>query len=145
MTNEIEINGTIKMTERADGTIRLEAIGKREYVHAKWASNNYWTEGHPRALYIIDGYDCRDAKVGDMGCLGISYNTLGDEHLAAWLTTAGITGNMGDAATLHGWRGTTNDRSIFARGWRRVESINPRKRGLGWVMILSADLRPNED
>lgn len=80
-----------------------------------------------------------------MGCLGISYNTLGDEHLAAWLTTSGITGNMGGAATLHGWRGTTNDRSTFAKGWRRVESINPRRRGLGWVMILSADLRPDED
>ena len=145
MTEQIEINGTIKMTARADGTIRIEAIGKREYMPATRSMAGFWTAGHPRALYIIDGYDCRDAKVGDEGCLGISYNTRGDEHLAAWLTTAGIAGNMGDDVTLHGWRGTTNDRSTFARGWRRVESIAPRKRGLGWVMILSADLRPDED
>ena len=145
MTEQIEINGTIKMVERNDGTIRIEAIGKREFMPRVAGMDGYWTEGHPRALYIIDGYDCRDAKVGDEGCLAVSYNTRGDENLSAWMNTAGIAGNMGDAASLHGWRGTTNDRSTFARGWRRVESIAPRKRGLGWVMILSKDLRPNED
>jgi len=131
-----EIKGTLRVTELKDGRVRIEAIGRREF-------NSYigWMECLPAPLSI----DGEDARVGDEGCFAVSYNTIGDEDPFVWLSRSGLKGNMGDARRIHGWRGTTNNRSIAARGWRKVESIQERKRGLGWVATLSPDLRPDEE
>jgi len=131
-------SATVILTERRDGTIRIEAIGRREYIAALGGDMEYT----PAPLAFVYDWGARDAKPGDAGCLAESYSVAGgDDKRAVWLGTnpAGIMGNGGDRA-LTGWRGTTDDRAIIAHGWRRVISIEPRKHGVGWVAILSRDL-----
>lgn len=132
-------SATVILTERCDGTIRIEAIGRREHIAALGGDLEYM----PAPLDIVDDLgDEREARPGDAGCLAESYSVAGgDDKRAVWLGTnpAGIMGNGGDRA-LTGWRGTTDDRAIIAHGWRRVISIEPRKHGVGWVAILSRDL-----
>lgn len=144
MTTYTEIipqtKSTITMTGRSDGTIRIEAIGRREYIAALGGEVEYT----PAPLTIVD--DCgdeRDAIPGDAGCLAESYSVAGgDDKRAVWMGSnpAGICGNASNERALFGWRGTTDDRAVVAQGWRRVLSIEPRKRGVGWVAILSRDL-----
>lgn len=67
-------------------------------------------------------------------------------HSAALYTEAidGIGGNQDpQKKSMHGWRGTNNDIAVFAHGWRKVKSVRKRKRGKGYRVILSKDLRFN--
>ena len=132
-------SATVILTERCDGTIRIEAIGRREHIAALGGDLEYM----PAPLVIVDDLgDEREARPGDAGCLAESYSVAGgDDKRAVWLGTnpAGIMGNGGDRA-LTGWCGTTDAVAIIAHGWRRVISIEPRKHGVGWVAILSRDL-----
>lgn len=131
----------VTITERCDGTIRIEAIGRRERSIASVGGD---LEYMPAPLAIVDDLGGeREARPGDTGCLVESYNTTSsDDKRAVWLDTdpAGIAGNLGGTRALTGWRGTTDDRAVIAHGWRRVISIEPRKRGIGWVAILSRDM-----
>lgn len=144
MKVQFKTNGTIKIVKRKDGTIRIESIGKRERVGGYSRSEWHWLEYTPHPMFLCGDGDEKEVTVGMEGCLAIGYNVIGDEDIDVWLVNSGVPGNAGDGERLHGWRGTTNDRSVAADGWRRVESITPRKRGLGWVAILSKDLRPDE-
>ena len=131
-------SATVILTERRDGTIRIEAIGRREYIAALGGDMEYT----PAPLAFVYDWGARDAKPGDAGCLAESYSVAGgDDKRAVWLGTnpAGIMGNGGDRA-LTGWCGTTDAVAVIAHGWRRVISIEPRKHGVGWVAILSRDL-----
>ena len=114
------------ITERRDGTIRVELRGD----------------------YLDDvelvGADCRPVRIGDEGCLGVSTRAGYQDRAAMY--PGPIWGNVNhDITRYHGWRGTTCDVALYAMGWRRVESVEPRKRGKGINIILSADLRPDED
>ena len=133
-------SATVILTERGDGTVRIEAIGRRERIAALGGDLEYM----PAPLDIVDDLgDEREARPGDAGCLAESYSVAGgDDNRAVWLGTnpAGIAGNLRDTRALTGWRGTTGDRAVIAHGWRRVISIEPRKRGIGWVAILSRDM-----
>ena len=95
-------------------------------------------------------------KPGDEGCLVIKTDLspnayaagCGGQPIKALLyhNPEGFPGNMdGNRRKLHGWRGTTGDICVTAYGWRKVRSITPLKRGIGDRIILSADLKPNED
>ena len=143
----------MRITESRDGTVRIELIGER---------GREWEPDEIPALpeYLDDnenGYHCtsRPVQVGDAGCLVTHHDVSPDaqrlrgptEYSAHVVNSPeGIPGNSNHAITrLHGWRGTSYDSYCDAWGWRRVESIEPRKRGVGWVVILSADLRPDED
>lgn len=132
-------SATVILTERGDGTIRIEAIGRREYIAALGGDMEYT----PAPLAVVYDWGSHDAKPGDAGCLAESYSVAaGGDKRSVWLGTnpAGIRGNLSNERALTGWRGTTDDRAVIAHGWRRVISIEPRKRGIGWVAILSRDL-----
>lgn len=136
----------MRLTTRRDGTIRLECVVRGEY------------DDPERVTYELPGWDAprpREVVVGDVGCLVTTEDVSPDamrgggptEYGARlWGDELGFPGNSDhDKCRLHGWRGTTNDVYVYAWGWRRVESIAPRKRGRGWVMVLSADLMPGDD
>lgn len=130
----------VTIAERCDGTIRIEAIGHREHIAALDGDMEYT----PAPLAIIDDLGGeREARPGDAGCLAESYSTAaGGDKRAVWLCAnpAGIPGNIDRSRALTGWRGTTDGRAVIAHGWRRIISIEPRKRGIGWVAIMSRDL-----
>jgi len=142
----------MRVTERRNGTIRIEAIGTRGRESDGWE----WTED-PEPIMICgpDMTEERQIRVGDEGCMvtgeDVSPDALragGPTEYSVRLSTdrEGIPGNSDPSIRrLHGWRGTTGDWYVDTWGWRRVESIEPRKRGIGYVVILSADLRPDED
>lgn len=82
------------------------------------------------------------------GCLVISYNHTGDPSPAYALVNnpAGALGNGGSSRrALHGWLGTHDNRVSMAYGWRAVISVTPRKRGGGFTVLFSVDLKPNHD
>ena len=92
---------------------------------------------------------CLDWQVGDEGVLLESERVMqptGIVGVELIRDPDGVGGNMDPSAKrLHGWRGTTNDVARHAHGWRRVQSIEPRKRGHGWRIVLSPDMRPDDD
>ena len=128
----------MRVTERRDGTIRIEAIGTRELIYG--------------SAYVEDP---DPINVGDEGCLvtghsvsppALRVNGPTEYSVRLDINPKGIPGNSNASIRrLHGWRGTSDNWCVIARGWRRVESIEPRKRGIGYVVILSVDLRPDED
>jgi len=88
--------------------------------------------------------------VGDEGCVGtikdVSPNALrsGESRTSVFLcdNPEGISGNSDrNIRKLNGWRGTTNDSSITAHGWRRIEESAPLKRGYGWRTVFSEELK----
>ena len=92
---------------------------------------------------IFPGGESRIISVGDEGCFFTTQNTYGNDDYRCGLFAdkEGFPGNSDHSMkSLHGWRGTTNDRACYVEGWRRVENIEPRKRGVGFVVILSKDL-----
>jgi hypothetical protein len=117
------------ITERRDGTIRIELRG--DYAD-------------DLEIIVDADYHSRPVRVGDEGCLSVSGRDGCEDH--AYLYPTAIPGNSNHRITrYHGWRGTTCDVACYARGWRRVESVEPRKRGRGLAIVLSADLRPDEE
>ena len=118
------------ITERRDGTIRIELRGEHWDINPMLTADSEYRE--------------KPVQVGDEGCLLVAGRS-GREDVAA-LRPGPIPGNLNHHITrCHGWRGTTGDVARYAMGWRRVESVTPRRRGGGLVIILSADLRPDED
>jgi len=92
----------------------------------------------------------REVRVGDEGTytvVGRIYNDDGEfETVSLDTHPEGIPGNMDRSERrIHGWRGTTNDISTYAQGWRRVLSIEQPKRGKGWIVTLSNDLKSTEE
>ena len=137
-----------KITELKNGKIKIEAFGLREWCKTSHHDDGFWDEKNPEPLCIRDwkGNE-RNAIAGDCGCLVISRNVSGDEDISAFLfaSEVGMPGNMNPAiCRLHGWRGTTGNRESHAYGWRRVESITPRKRGIGCIVLFSEDLKLKE-
>ena len=129
-----------RVIERADGTIRIEYIMPEDAAPYADLVTLHERDGGPWSLI----------EVGDEGVLMICERLQRGHEQAnrAYLLNEpdGAPGNTDHTVRrLHGWRGTTNDLVCDAHGWRRVESIEPRKRGHGFVAILSADLRPDED
>ena len=58
------------------------------------------------------------------------------------LADEGVPGNTNpNIRRYHGWRGTTQDRALYALGYRRVLESRPVTRGQGWRVVLSADFR----
>lgn len=106
------------ITQKTDGTIRAVLIADDEWAECPWTP-------------------------GETGCLERLTDAYGDE-LSMTADRAGIAGNVSPTRRMHGWRGTTNGVSSTGLGWRRVESVIPRKRGNGWVVVFSADLRRDE-
>ena len=151
----------MKITERKNGTLRIEGIGTREY----YGEGHYHEESPNVIQFVFDdenGYvgivglaEERDCRAGDEGCLVVCHDVSPDAlrssapinyHVSIVDDIDGIGGNMhSEIKRLHGWRGTTNDTDCTAWGWRRVESVQPRKRGIGWVVILSEDLKQEEE
>lgn len=125
----------VKLTELKDGRIKLEVILRLEYV-------------------LIDGTVIHEnppvwfPQVNDEGCFVLYYDVFGDDNIEVALieNSTGVPGNLNHSiCRLHGWRGATNNRACMAMGWRKVESVTPRKRGAGLVAIYSNDLKPTED
>ena len=129
----------ITVTERADGTIRIEAIGTTEKID-RWDV----AEIDPDPL-MIDGEQIADS--GDCGCLyaGDDIRTATTAYVGMVSDPEGLGGNVDPSVkSLDGWRGTTNDIATYAMGWREVMSVEPRKRGVGWVAILSKPFDPTD-
>lgn len=125
----------INLRELKNGQIKFEVIPALEYVE-------------------LSGTKCYEScsnllpDNGNSGCMVINRNVSGDENIFFYLVgnETGAPGNMNPAVCrLHGWRGTTNNRASYAYGWRKVLSVSPRKRGAGYTVLFSADLRPDED
>ena len=58
----------------------------------------------------------------------------------------GIRGNSNrEIRRYHGWRGTTSDNYVTAIGMRTVLSKTKFKRGYGYSIVLSADLKKDEE
>ena len=130
----------MKLTERRDGTIRIEAIGTREP----------WGDEEPDSIQICDheSGEGREIQVGDEGCFVTTEPETDTSTILSaclWDDPYGYPGNTNhNIYRLHGWRGTTGGEYCEAHGWRRVKSIEPRKRGVGYVVILSADMKPDK-
>jgi len=129
----------MKITKRKDGTIRI-TVKICDYdlqSNMSFLSDDYISE--------------RDVQVGDEGCLSLSYNIRDTSKFTDYRailidSPEGIGGNINSSIKrLHGWRGTSNNISRSAEGWRRVKSVEPRKQGQGWTIILSKDLKPEEN
>jgi len=128
----------MKITERKDGTIRITVKTSDDCSQSNM-------------LFLQD--DCmseREIQIGDEGCLQLKCNIRNTSKLRNYDailidSSEGIGGNLNSSIKrLHGWRGTSNKISKSAEGWRRVESVEPRKQGQGWTIILSEDLKPEE-
>ena len=126
----------MKMRDRRDGSVRLEIIAD---VYREWsyALGGHWVE---HADDVHD-YTVAQWRVGDVGTLGESEVVDGNDvgRRTYWLDDiSGIRGNMSSDQVTDGWRGTTDGVAVYAHGVRRVVSVEPRKRGHGSVIILSA-------
>jgi len=137
---------TTKILTRRDGTLVIECRIPR-WMDRPTKYDTGLTNLPPHPLMFAD----RPAQVGDVGCLGITEDwspdacRAGEHRPRAWMLPGedGIPGNSnGNITRCHGWRGTTDDARVEAHGIRRVVSITPVSRGLGWRVILSADLSP---
>ena len=139
----------MKMLRRRDGTIVIE-----ERIERWFNRPTRYDDGVENLMPDLPSYDYnRPIRVGDEGCLAIVKNVspdslrAGETEINATLRSdaAGLPGNSNPNITrLHGWRGTSNDCHVSAHGWRRVLSIRPVARGIGYRVILSADLQPDE-
>jgi len=126
----------MKMRDRRDGSVRLEIIAD---VYREWsyALGGHWVE------HADDVHDDTVShwRVGDVGTLGSAEVVEGNDvgRVNYWLDDiSGIPGNMSSHRSTDGWRGTTCGIAVYAHGVRRVVSVEPRKRGHGSVIILSA-------
>ena len=140
----------MKITRLKNGQIVVEARA------SKYEAREFGTTAMPDTMEFTpdDWRTVRAVRVGDEGCVGIATNVSPDsirdghdnENFCRVYMTAnpeGISGNSNHhVRRLHGWRGTTNDSSIEADGWRRVLEIRPTKTGIGWRVVLSEDLNP---
>lgn len=60
-------------------------------------------------------------------------------------TGVGVGGNMDSSVKrLHGWRGTTNDRSVYACGVHKITNARPLKTQDAVRLTLGPDLYPDE-
>ena len=127
-----------KMIWRADGTVRIENRPEM----GDWPTERY---GVTQRLPKDPDWRIK-LEVGDEFCLGVVTDPCGVETPFFVRDERGIGGNMdGDRRVLHGWRGTTNGYTEMAYGWRRCLEIGWLKRGYGEYLILSADMKPDED
>lgn len=118
------------ITERRDGTIRIELRGEHWDINPMLTTDSEYRE--------------RPVQVGDEGCLSVSTRAGCQDRAAMY--PGPIPGNLNShISRYHGWRGTTCDVARYAMGWRRVKFVAPRTRGKGLIIILSADLRPDEE
>ena len=122
------------MRERRDGSVRLEIIA---HVARRSAYAGRWD------VYADLDHDDTVShwRVGDVGTLGSAEVVEGNDvgRINYWLDDiSGIPGNMSSHRSTDGWRGTTCGVAVYAHGVRRVVSIEPRNRGRGTVIILSA-------
>ncbi len=125
----------MKIVTRKNGTVRVEVIGEREWYDPEVQIG----------MCIYTGDIRRNVRVGDEGVL-VERQYFRSDAVDAylWADPDGVPGNSNPAIKrLNGWRGTTNDVATFARGWRQVESISPRKRGVGVNIVLSAEFVPD--
>lgn len=91
---------------------------------------------------------------GKIGTLGVSEdhspNALrdrtSDEIKFAWLASEeGIPGNVNRSiVSTRGWRGTSNDRAVYAMGVILIKSIRRLKRGYGYTIQFKR-IKTNED
>lgn len=94
------------------------------------------------------GLDLDDIKVGDKYILveRTNINTGTTEYRLCKDNGQGIGGNTNyDIKMYHGWRGTTNNISVYAEGLRRVERVDAVKTAIDGItrtvkVKLSADL-----
>ena len=112
-------------------------------------------EGYPPPMLELRGpgdagqWSEGDVYVGDEGVLCVTESQRRDGPSTSAILYAdrrGIAGNTDSAIRrLHGWRGTTDGDAVYAGGWRRVESVTTYRGGLGWRVVLSADLAKDEE
>jgi len=131
----------IKMNERSNGTVRLDFIGSREIYDGREYENE------PEKMVMMQHPDTNEeddfVRVGDKGVLVTTENEYGDDDLKAWMwgDEDGYPGNSNrEIKERNGWRGTTNGRACYAHGYREVLEISPRKRGVGFYVILSEEI-----
>jgi hypothetical protein len=144
---------TITIRERRDGTLAIECRAprwlERPTKHDRGLENDY-----PEPIILRTEQHERPIERGDQGCL-VSFEDVSPDGLRRSTPYTGVSMN-GDPdgvpgnsdhtiKRLHGWRGTTDDASCQVWGWRRVISVEPLKRGLGWRVMLSVDLKPEDD
>lgn len=107
-----------------------------------------------KTVYIITedryGLDLDDIKIGDKYILieRTNTNTGKTEYRFREDNGEGIGGNMDyNVKRYHGWRGTTNNISVYAEGLRRIERIDSIKTAIDGTRTvkvkLSADLLPD--
>ena len=130
---------------------------RRDFYRSEYSVRT-WAEERERFLpdlptiYHADGpHSARKIRVGDEGTL-VEVTSVrpddmrrGDDCLRVYFDARpdGVPGNSNGAIQrLHGWRGTTNDSYVDASGWRRIEAIT--RRGVGWLVKISADLKPSQ-
>lgn len=97
-----------------------------------------------------ENYFSSNVSPGEVGCFVEYRPEKGQDSYALYLSKTGKPqGKGGNMDTFierfHGWRGTTCGTACYARGWRKVVSVEERKRGYGWVVTLSKDLLPEEE
>ncbi len=127
-----------KMIWRTDGTVRIENRPEM----------GYWPTDRSRVTQRLpNDPDWRiKLKVGEEFCFGVGTDPRGVETPFFERDGRGIAGNMNSGwRVLHGWRGTTNGYKEVAYGWRRCLEIGRLKRGFGEYLILSADMKPDEN
>ena len=129
----------MKINERKNGTVRIESIAEGERCYGRI---EYETPD-PFMIEFPESGISRPAVVGDEGCLTRgAAESESDTDASLYHDLDGIPGNCNQAVKrLDGWRGTTDGWRVTADGWRQVLSVEPRKRGVGWVVILSAKTR----
>lgn len=109
-------------------------------------------------LESIDAGKCDDVAAnftsGKIGTLGVSEdhspNALrdgtSDDIKYAWMAPEeGIPGNSNHAIVRQtGWRGTSNDRAVYAMGVIKIKSVRRLKRGYGYTIQFKR-IKTNED
>ena len=136
-----------------NGKIVLEEIGYPERDDRR----RYAIEPSPMMIQHAELRDPVPVQEGDEGCLAWYVDVSPDAvrnsgapinycPLSLFVQPEGLRGNCDrNIRRLHGWRGTSNDVYKTACGWRRVEKIEKRARGIGRRITLSVDLRPDEE
>lgn len=78
-----------------------------------------------KTFYYTSQYDDEIFKVGDEVVLVETINELTNvSTFEPRIATDGIGGNMdNNVKRYHGWRGTTNNKALFAHGLRRILKI----------------------
>ena len=131
---------------------RDAAIEKIKYLCEKmgwtceWLEEEDEEETNNENVVIVKDIDDHNIAIGQLVTLAERTDIMtGESYYILYDSVDGLPSNM-DRSTLryHGWRGTTNNISIYACGLRRIEDFECFRDGYFRVTV-SDDLKPDED